>query len=67
MTCGIICRREIDNVPVSARRIHYDEPKLDPFERWLFLGFGIACIIAGLAILGLLTYGVITTVAAAVS
>ncbi len=76
MSCGIICRLGPDNPWAELARIRAFvdslpgvtvEPEPDQFERWLMLFMGAAFVVGGIIILGLLAYGVITTVAAAVS
>ena len=77
MSCGIICRRDIDDPIAKFRRIrdvideefpdlHYEEPGPDPFERWLILFMGVACVITGVIVLGLLAYGIVSTIVAVV-
>ncbi len=53
------------NPLIWPRLTHYN-PKPDPLDRWLFGGFGVLCVIWGIVILGLLVYGAISTIVAAV-
>ncbi len=64
MSCGIICRIDPDEHPLALRKLtHYNPPEPDRFfERLLF----VVCVIWSIGILGLLAYGAISTIVAAV-
>ncbi|KKL92107.1 hypothetical protein LCGC14_1888040 [marine sediment metagenome] len=77
MSCGIICRIDPDGYSPYAElaRIRrfvdglpgvLKEPKPDQFERWLWILMGVVCVIFGVFILGILAYGVVSTIVAVV-
>ncbi len=79
MSCGIICKLDPDSPFMELARIRafvdslpgeVAEPEPDwddQFIRWLMIFMGVASVIAGVIILGALAYGIVTTIAAAVS
>ncbi|KKL59049.1 hypothetical protein LCGC14_2219190 [marine sediment metagenome] len=76
MSCGIICRQDAYSPRAELERIRRfvgslpgvpRKSKPDQFERWLFGGFSVLCVIWGISILGLFAYGAISTIVAAVS
>ncbi len=75
MSCGIICRQDAYSPYAELTRIQriVDRipgpsytPKRDLFDRRLVAGFSVLCVIWGISILGLLAYGVISAIVAAV-
>ena len=63
MSCGIICRIDHDKHTMPRMLSYYNPPEPDRFfERLLF----VVCVIWSIGILGLLAYGAISTIVAAV-
>lgn len=57
MTCGIICRREIDDKPWPERFTHWDEPGPDWIDRMLVGLIGVILFVGGVAVLLTLAIG----------